>query len=68
MPRPSHRPIAATRRFSSARMAADSLFDYLRQSYLINSRFLSDLIEALRSRSRAKEPPALLSRASFQTQ
>jgi len=52
-------PIAAPdrgdRRFSSAEWQRNPWFDYLRQSYLINSRFLSDWIEALEAEPRAKE-------------
>jgi polyhydroxyalkanoate synthase len=43
------------RRFSSAEWQRSPWFDYLRQSYLINSRFLSDSIEALEAEPRAKE-------------
>src|SRR5207302_1974862 len=42
------------RRFSSAEWQRIPSFDYLRQSYLINSRFLSDWIEALEAEPRAK--------------
>ncbi|HYS51817.1 MAG TPA: hypothetical protein VEM33_08045, partial [Burkholderiales bacterium] len=45
----------ADRRFSSAEWQRVPWFDYLRQSYLINSRFLSDWIEALEADPRAKE-------------
>ncbi|TMH50713.1 MAG: class I poly(R)-hydroxyalkanoic acid synthase [Betaproteobacteria bacterium] len=52
-------PIAAPdrgdRRFSSAEWQRIPWFDYLRQSYLINSRFLSDWIEALEVDPREKE-------------
>ena len=51
-------PIAAPdrgdRRFSSVEWQRIPWFDYLRQSYLINSRFLSDWIEALETEPRAK--------------
>ena len=43
------------RRFSSAEWQRIPSFDYLRQSYLINSRFLSDWIEALEAEPRAKQ-------------
>jgi len=43
------------RRFSSAEWQRIPWFDYLRQSYLINSRFLSDCIEALEAEPSAKE-------------
>ncbi len=52
-------PMAASdhgdRRFSSAEWQRNPWFDYLRQSYLINSHFLSDWIEALEAEPRAKE-------------
>jgi len=48
-------PDRGDRRFSSAEWQRIPWFDYLRQSYLINSRFLSDLIEALEADPRAKE-------------
>jgi len=48
-------PDRADRRFSSAEWQRIPWFDYLRQSYLINSRFLSDSIEALEAEPRAKE-------------
>jgi len=53
-PRPSRRPIAATALFLRG-MAAIPWFDYFRQSYLINSRFLSDSIETLEAERAAKE-------------
>jgi polyhydroxyalkanoate synthase len=43
------------RRFSSAEWRRDPWFDYLRRSYLINSRFLADWVEALDIDKRAKE-------------
>jgi len=43
------------RRFSSAEWRRIPWFDYLRQSYLINSRFLSDCVEALEAEPSAKE-------------
>ena len=43
------------RRFASAEWQRIPSFDYLRQSYLINSRFLSDWIEALEAEPRAKQ-------------
>jgi len=47
-------PDRGDRRFS-AEWQRIPWFDYLRQSYLINSRFLSDWIEALETEPRAKE-------------
>jgi polyhydroxyalkanoate synthase len=43
------------RRFSSAEWQRIPWFDYLRQSYLINSRFLSDCVDALEAEPSAKE-------------
>ena len=43
------------RRFSSVEWQRNPWFDYLRQSYLINSRFLSDWIEALDAEPRTRE-------------
>ncbi len=43
------------RRFSSAEWRANPWFDYLRQSYLINSRFLDEWVEALKAEPLAKE-------------
>ena len=48
-------PDRGDRRFSSAEWQRIPWFDYLRQSYLINSHFLSDWIEALDAEPRAKE-------------
>jgi poly[(R)-3-hydroxyalkanoate] polymerase subunit PhaC len=43
------------RRFASAEWRRDPWFDYLRRSYLINSRFVADWVEALDAEPRAKE-------------
>jgi polyhydroxyalkanoate synthase len=48
-------PDRGDRRFSSAEWQRNPWFDYLRQSYLINSRFLSDWIEALEAEPRTRE-------------
>jgi len=48
-------PDRGDRRFSSAEWQRIPWFDYLRQSYLINSRFLSDWIEALEVEPRVKQ-------------
>ncbi len=47
-------PDRGDRRFSAAEWQRVPWFDYLRQSYLINSRFLSDWIEGLEAEPRAK--------------
>ncbi|HET7764170.1 MAG TPA: class I poly(R)-hydroxyalkanoic acid synthase, partial [Burkholderiales bacterium] len=43
------------RRFASPEWQRDPWFDYLRRSYLINSQFVSDWVEALSVDTRAKE-------------
>ncbi|HEY6241576.1 MAG TPA: class I poly(R)-hydroxyalkanoic acid synthase [Burkholderiales bacterium] len=48
-------PDRGDRRFSSVEWRRSPWFDYLRQSYLINSRFLSDWVEALEAEPLAKE-------------
>jgi polyhydroxyalkanoate synthase len=48
-------PDRGDRRFSSVEWQRNPWFDYLRQSYLINSRFLSDWIEALDAEPRTRE-------------
>ncbi|HYS52038.1 MAG TPA: class I poly(R)-hydroxyalkanoic acid synthase [Burkholderiales bacterium] len=55
-------PDRGDRRFSSAEWQRIPWFDYLRQSYLINSRFLSDWIEALETEPRAKERLSFIAR------
>jgi polyhydroxyalkanoate synthase len=40
-------PEPGDRRFSSAEWSQSPFFDYLRQSYLLNSRFVRDLVEIL---------------------
>src|SRR6266540_6054471 len=48
-------PDRGDRRFSSAEWRTNPWFDYLRQSYLINSRFLAEWVEALKAEPLAKE-------------
>jgi polyhydroxyalkanoate synthase len=48
-------PERGDRRFSSAEWQNNPWFDYLRQSYLINSRFLAEWVEALKAEPLAKE-------------
>ena len=43
------------RRFSSPEWRLNPYFDYIRQSYLINSRFLTDWVEVLELEPQAKE-------------
>jgi polyhydroxyalkanoate synthase len=43
------------RRFASAEWRRDPWFDYLRRSYLINSQFVADWVDALNAEPRAKE-------------
>ena len=48
-------PEPGDRRFSSTEWQRNPWFDYLRQSFLINSRFLSEWVEALNAEPLAKE-------------
>jgi poly[(R)-3-hydroxyalkanoate] polymerase subunit PhaC len=48
-------PDRGDRRFSSGEWQRDAWFDYLRQSYLINSRTLCDWVEALQGEPRIKD-------------
>jgi polyhydroxyalkanoate synthase len=48
-------PGRSDRRFASPEWQRDPWFDYLRRSYLINSQFVSDWVEALSVDARAKE-------------
>ena len=48
-------PDRTDRRFSSPEWRSDPWFDYLRRSYLINTQFLADWVEALNADSRVKE-------------
>src|SRR5262245_42816160 len=43
------------RRFSSAEWRRNPWFDYLRQSYLVNSRFVAEWVDALDTEPRAKD-------------
>ena len=52
---PVAKPENGDRRFSSAEWRTNPWFDYLRQSYLINSRFLTEWVEALKAEPLAKE-------------
>jgi polyhydroxyalkanoate synthase len=48
-------PERGDRRFSSEEWRRNPWFDYLRQSYLINTRFVSDWVDAIEAEPRAKE-------------
>src|SRR5581483_9430175 len=48
-------PQPGDRRFAAAQWRDNPYFDYLRQSYLLASRFIEDLIEAAELEARAKE-------------
>jgi poly[(R)-3-hydroxyalkanoate] polymerase subunit PhaC len=50
------------RRFSSAEWRRDPWFDYLRRSYLINSQFIIDWVDALSAEPRVKERLRFLAR------
>lgn len=52
---PVARPASGDRRFSSAEWQRIPWFDYLRQSYLINSRFLADWVETIEVDARTRE-------------
>lgn len=48
------RPDPGDRRFAAAEWREDAYFDFIKQSYLLNARFLSDLVEAAEIEPRAK--------------
>jgi len=48
-------PERGDRRFSSGAWQSNPWFDYLRQSYLINSRLLTDWVEAIEAEPRSKQ-------------
>jgi len=48
-------PARGDRRFASGEWQRNPWFDYLRQSYLINSRLLGDWVEAIEAEPRSKE-------------
>jgi polyhydroxyalkanoate synthase len=50
------------RRFSSAEWRGNPWFDYVRQSYLINSRFVEEWVDVLDAEPRAKERLRFLTR------
>jgi polyhydroxyalkanoate synthase subunit PhaC len=52
---PDTSPDRSDRRFSSPEWRRDPWFDYLRRSYLINSQFVADWVEALNADARVKE-------------
>jgi polyhydroxyalkanoate synthase len=52
---PVAQPGSGDRRFASREWLDNPWFDYLRQSYLVNSRFLADCVEAVGSDARTKE-------------
>ena len=52
---PVAKPESGDRRFSSAEWQRNPWFDYLRQSYLINSRLLLDWVDASKAEPRAKK-------------
>jgi polyhydroxyalkanoate synthase len=54
-PAPVAVPERGDRRFSSQEWTSNPYFDYIRQTYLLNSRFLSDCVEALELEPVAKE-------------
>ncbi|MDY0014075.1 MAG: class I poly(R)-hydroxyalkanoic acid synthase [Rhodocyclaceae bacterium] len=57
------RPQAGDRRFASAEWSASPVFDYLRQSYLLNAEFLTKAVDTLPiPEGRAKERAQFLAR------
>ena len=52
---PVAKPAPGDRRFSAAQWSAEPYYDYLRQSYLINSRFAEEAVEALDVDERTRE-------------
>ena len=55
-------PGRGDRRFSSAEWRRNPWFDYLRQSYLINARFVAEWVDVLDAEPRAKEQLRFLTR------
>jgi polyhydroxyalkanoate synthase len=55
-------PERGDRRFSAGEWQRNPWFDYLRQTYLINSRYVSDCVDALQAEPRAKERVRFLAR------
>jgi len=55
-------PDRGDRRFSSAEWRRNPWFDYLRQSYLINARFVAEWVDVLDAEPRAKEQLRFLTR------
>jgi polyhydroxyalkanoate synthase len=54
-PAPVAEPERGDRRFSGPEWTSSPYFDYIRQSYLINSRFLNNWVEALQMDAQSKE-------------
>lgn len=48
------RPAAGDRRFAAAEWRDDAYFDFIKQSYLLNAQFLTELVEAAEIDPRAK--------------
>jgi polyhydroxyalkanoate synthase subunit PhaC len=51
---PVTRPDPGDRRFAAAEWRDDAYFDFIKQSYLLNARFLTELVEAAEIDARAK--------------
>jgi len=51
---PVARPVAGDRRFAAAEWREDAYFDFIKQSYLLNAQFLSELVESAEIEPRAK--------------
>ncbi len=54
VPDPVARPDAGDRRFAAAEWRDDAYFDFIKQSYLLNARFLTELVDAAEIELRAK--------------
>lgn len=55
-------PDRGDRRFSAGEWQRNPWFDYLRQSYILNSRYLADWVEALQAEPRTKERMRFIAR------
>ena len=52
---PVESPAAGDRRFSGAQWSSTPYYDYIRQSYLINARYIGEVIDALQLEDSARE-------------
>lgn len=61
-PDPVARPDPGDRRFAADEWRNDTYFDFIKQSYLLNARFLTELVEAAEIEARAKGQLRFLTR------